>query len=466
MDNRIASFFDYIKGKRIALCGIGESNLPLADMFLKKGAKVLLCDKKDRSLFADKQALLDKLETMGASLKFGDDYLTDLCVDIIFRTPGMSFYNDELVKARENGIIVTSEMEVFFDLCPCKTIGITGSDGKTTTTSIIAEILKESGKKVHLGGNIGRPLLPIIEDIDPYDFCVVELSSFQLISMRKSPDISVVTNLAPNHLDIHKDMAEYINAKKNIILHQNAFSKTILNLDNEITKGFADFTRGQILYFSRHKACKNGAFLAKDGTIYMASNGKLREIMKSSEIKIPGNHNIENYLAAICAVYDYVSIEDIKTVAHNFAGVEHRSEFVREINGVKYYNDSIASSPTRTAAGTLSLFNQKIIIIAGGYDKKIPFDELGKVIVDKVKVLILLGATSDKIEKAVTSAPGYSLSNPVIIRASSMDDAVMKASENAKPGDIVSLSPACASFDLYENFDKRGKHFKQIVNSL
>lgn len=466
MDSRISNFFDYIKGKKIALCGIGESNLPLADMFLKKGAKILLCDKKDRFKFSNKKSLLSKLEDMGVELRLGENYLSELCADIIFRTPAMSFYNEELIKARENGVIVTSEMEVFFDLCPCKTIGITGSDGKTTTTTIISEILKQSGKTVHVGGNIGRPLLPIIEDINPKDFCVVELSSFQLISMRKSPDISVVTNLAPNHLDIHKDMTEYIESKKNIILHQNAFSKAVLNLDNEITKGFASFTRGQTFYFTRHKPCKNGAFLSKDGTIYMSFNGKTQEIIKASEIRIPGNHNIENYLAAICAVFDYASIDDIKEVAHNFKGVEHRSEFVREVNGVKYYNDSIASSPTRTASGTLSLFDKKIIIIAGGYDKKIPFDELGKVIVDKVKVLILLGDTSDKIEKAVKAAPGYSLSNPTIIRTSSMQEAVIKASQNAVPGDIVSLSPACASFDLYENFDKRGKHFKQIVNSL
>lgn len=466
MDSRITHFFNYIKGKRIALCGIGESNLPLARMFLEKGARIILCDKRDPESFKDKSELLNKLKENGAMLKFGDDYLKNLDVDIIFRTPGMSFYKEELTKARDNGIIVTSEMEVFFDLCPCKTIAITGSDGKTTTTTIISEMLKAAGKTVHLGGNIGRPLLPIIEDINEDDFAVIELSSFQLISMRKSPDIAVVTNLAPNHLDIHKDMTEYIDSKKNIILHQNAFSKAVLNLDNETTHSFADFVRGEVLYFSRRHECDNGAFLSEDGKIYFAKNGRTREVLNSSEIKIPGKHNAENYLAAICAVRDYVSDEDIKKVAHEFAGVEHRSEFVREINGIKFYNDSIASSPTRTSSGTLSLFDQKIIIIAGGYDKKIPFDELGKVIVDKVKVLVLLGATSDKIEKAVKDAPGYSINNPIIIRTSSMEEAVSKAYKSAKCGDIISLSPACASFDLYQNFDKRGKHYKEIVNNL
>ena len=351
-------------------------------------------------------------------------------------------------------------------MCPCEIFAVTGSDGKTTTTTIISEMLKASGRTVHLGGNIGRPLLPIIEQVKFDDVAVVELSSFQLISMRESPDVAVVTNLAPNHLDIHKDMAEYIDAKKNILLHQNAFSRTVLNLDNEITKGFANTVRGDVFLFSRQKRCQRGAWVSEDGTIFMSWNGTTTELMKKSDIRIPGNHNVENYLAAICAVWGYVTPEQMRDVAKTFGGVEHRSEFVREVNGVRYYNDSIASSPTRTASGTLSLYDQKIIIIAGGYDKKIPFDELGPIIVDKVKILILLGNTADKIEEAVKKSSAYFEGNPKIIRVSSMEEAVNAAYQNAEKGDIVSMSPACASFDLYPNFAARGNHFKELVRKL
>ena len=403
---------------------------------------------------------------MGARLSLGNDYLKNLDVDVIFRTPGMRFNLPELEEARGKGIAVTSEMEVFFDLCPCPIYAVTGSDGKTTTTTIISELLKAQGRKVHLGGNIGRALLPLIEEISPDDVAVVELSSFQLISMRQAPDVAVVTNVSPNHLDVHKDMAEYINAKKNLFLHQNAFSRTVLNMDNQITAAFAEETRGQVLLFSRKAQPESGAYLAEDGMIMMAYHGEKIPVMPAAEIKIRGNHNIENYLAAISAVWGTVDVANIEKVAKSFGGVEHRAEFVRELDGVKYYNDSIATSPTRVISGTLSLYDEKIILIAGGYDKKIPFDVLGPVVVEKVKILILLGATADKIEAAVKGAPSYRQDQPVIIRVQNMQEAVRKARELAQRGDIVSLSPACASFDQYPNFETRGVHFKQLVNDL
>ena len=455
-------FFSFINGKSVAFCGIGTSNLPLIEQFINKGAKVTACDRRTFEQLGENAVLAQKA---GAKLSLGDDYLDSLDADVVFRTPGMKYYMDELVKMRENGVAVTSEMEVFFDLCPCKIIAVTGSDGKTTTTTIISELLKAQGKTVHLGGNIGTPLLPLIEDIKEDDVAVVELSSFQLISMRKSPDIAVVTNLAPNHLDIHKDMQEYIDAKKNIILHQNAFSKAVLNLDNDISNSFSELVRGKTAKFSRQTSVSNGAYL-KGSVIVYNDYGKETEIMDIKDIKIPGMHNIENYLAAICAVWGMVDAENIVKVAKEFGGVEHRAEFVRELDGVKYYNDSIASSPTRTACGTLSLYDEKIILIAGGYDKKIPYDSLGPVICDKVKTLILMGATADKIETAVKNSSNYSENNPKIIRAENMQQAVLSAKENAVSGDIVSMSPASASFDLYKNFDERGKHFKSLVNDL
>ena len=462
MNTTTKAFFDSMKGKTVAFIGIGTSNLPLIKQFADKGAKVLACDRKDFASLGDNGV---KAKEYGAELILGDDYLQNIQADIVFRSPGTPFYKEELCRLRENGTVLTSEMEVFFDLCPCNTIAVTGSDGKTTTTTIISEMLKAAGKTVHLGGNIGKPLLPEIENILPDDWAVVELSSFQLISMRKSPDIAVVTNLAPNHLDIHKDMQEYIDAKKNIVLHQNAFSKAVLNLDNEIADSFSESVRGQLAKFTVRETLFNGAYL--DGTKIIYSDfGKTTEVMDYRDIKIPGMHNVENYLAAISAVWGIVDVDTIVSVAKTFGGVAHRAEFVREFKGVKYYNDSIASSPTRTALGTLSLYKKKIIIIAGGYDKHIPYEPLGPVINDKVKVLILLGATAPKIEAAVKGAENYSADAITIINVTNMEDAVAAAAEHAQEGDIVSLSPASASFGLYRNFEERGNHFKAIVNGL
>ncbi len=463
MENNIRRFLEGLNGKTVALCGIGGSNLPLIQLFGKYGARVLACDKRDIEALGENGRLAKQY---GAELHSGDNNLKDLNADIIFRTPGMRYYMDELVQARKNGTAVTSEMEVFFDLCPCRTIAVTGSDGKTTTTTIISEMLKAQGYNVHLGGNIGRPLLPDIESILPEDIAVVELSSFQLISMRKSPDIAVVTNLAPNHLDIHKDMQEYIDAKKNIILHQNAFGKAVLNLDNEISDSFEEYTRGQTFKFSCRAKPENGAYLRDDGSICMNYYGEETFIMNASEIKIPGLHNIENYLAAISAVWGMVSPETIRSTARTFGGVEHRAELVRELDGVKYYNDAIGTSPTRTVKGTLSLFDRKIILIAGGYDKHLSYDEMGAVVPEKVKVLILFGATADKIEAATKAAAAYKEGNPVIIRVNNMEEAVSAARANAVSGDIVSMSPASASFDMYKNFGEKGLHFKRLVNEM
>ena len=458
----VRQFWNNISSKKIAMCGIGVSNTPLILSFLEKGARVYACDRRDRAQIGE---LADRLEAAGAELRLGAGYLDNLEVDIIFRTPGMSFYLPELTAARKKGIAVTSEMEVFFDLCPATIFAITGSDGKTTTTTLIAEMLKAQGKTVHIGGNIGNPLLPIIDDIKPEDFVVVELSSFQLISMRKSPDVAVVTNVAPNHLDVHKDMDEYVEAKKNIILHQNAFSRTVLNLDNEITAGFKDFVRGQSLGFSMERRVKNGAWLDEKGNLHMSYRGIDAPIMNKKDITILGDHNVENYLTAIAAVWGFVSAENIRKVAKEFTGVEHRIEFVRELDGVKYYNDSIASSPTRTIAG-LKAFDSKVILLAGGYDKHIPFEPMAPYVVDKVKLLLLCGPTAEAIEAAVKADPNYREGCPEIIHTNNLDESIDLAHSRAVAGDIVTLSPACASFDAFPNFAARGRFFKEKVMAL
>ena len=454
-------FFKQIKGKKIAMCGIGVSNTPLILNFLSKGAKVYACDRRNREMLGE---IADQLENAGAELRLGDGYLDNLEVDIIFRTPGMNFYLPELESARKKGIAVTSEMEVFFDLCPATIFAVTGSDGKTTTTTLISKMLEAEGKRVFVGGNIGKPLLPEIENITSDDYVVVELSSFQLISMRKSPDVAVVTNVAPNHLDVHKDMDEYVEAKKNVILHQNAFSRTVLNKDNDITDGFKPFVRGQSLFFSMESKVNNGAWCSKDGVIYMSYRGIDAPIMHRDEIAILGDHNVENYLAAISAVWGYVSVDSIKKVAHEFMGVEHRIELVREVNGVKYYNDSIASSPSRTIAG-LKAFKQKVWLIAGGYDKHIPYEPMVPYVLEKAEKLLLCGATAQAIEDAVKNDKNYN-GNPEIIRVKDIAEAVDYASKNAKSGDIVTLSPASASFDCFPNFVARGNYFKDLVNKL
>ncbi len=454
-------FFSQLKGKKIAMCGIGVSNTPLILDFLKQGARVIACDRRERELIGD---IANELEAAGAELKLGEGYLDNLEVDIIFRTPGMNFHLPELEKARKRGIAVTSEMEVFFDLCPATIFAVTGSDGKTTTTTLIAKMLEAEGKRVFVGGNIGTPLLPEIENITADDFVVAELSSFQLISMRKSPDVAVVTNVAPNHLDVHKDMDEYVEAKKNILLHQNAFSRTILNRDNDITEDFRKDVRGQSLGFSMTRRLNNGAWLDENGILHMAYRGIDVPVVDRKEIRILGDHNVENYLTAIAAVWGYVGVDNICKVAREFGGVEHRIEFVREINGVKYYNDSIASSPTRTIAG-LKAFQQKVILIAGGYDKHIPFEPMMPYVVEKVKTLYLCGDTADKIEDGLRKYEGYN-GTPEIIRVDDIAEAVTQAHKNAVSGDVVTLSPACASFDKYPNFVARGNHFKQLVNEL
>lgn len=462
MNDKLNAFYTYLNGKRVAMLGIGVSNAPLCRIFASKGAQVTACDKRSREKLGK---IADELEAAGATLKLGEDYLKNLDADIIFRTPGMKYYLPELNAARAAGMAVTSEMEVFFDLCPCHIIAVTGSDGKTTTSSIIAEMLRKQGYTVHIGGNIGRALLPIIETIKPNDVAVVELSSFQLISMRKSPDTAVITNISPNHLDMHKDMDEYINAKKNIIQHQNAFGHAVLNLDNEITNNIAKETRGACYMFSRRRKVDLGAYVNGEGMLCYNGRGVSAKIMHMDDIIIPGMHNVENYLAAICAVWGLVSPEKMREVAKTFTGVEHRIEFIRELNGVKYYNDSIATTPTRTIAG-LNSFNHKVILIAGGYDKLIPFDVLGPKVAEKVKLLILLGATADKIEAAVKAAPEYKEGNPKILRVNSLEEAVAAAHSAAQQGDIVTLSPACASFDMFKNFETRGEVFKELIHGL
>lgn len=456
-------FFSEIKDKKVAFIGMGVTNNDVIKLFLKKGIDVTVCDRKERSAAGE---IADEFEAAGAKLSLGEKYLEPIYnSDVVFRAPGVYWNIPELKKARDMGVIVTSEMEVFFDLCPCKLYAITGTDGKTTTTTITAETLARSGKTVHKGGNIGRALLPIIEEIKEDDAAVVELSSFQLISMRRSPDSAAITNIYPDHLNVHSSMEEYVGAKLNILLHQNAFSRAVLNMDNADTDRLSEYVRGDLYKFSRTQKPARGSFLDSGGWLCWTDGKTTEKIVHKDDIKIPGLHNVENYLTAISLLHGDVPNEAFAETAREFGGVEHRIEFVRELDGVRYYNDSIATSPVSVIAG-LNAFGRRIIVIAGGSDKKLDYGQLAEPINTYVKTLVLLGETANSIEAAVKAYPHYSDEKCCIVRVKTMEEAVNAARENAQSGDVVTLSPASASFDMYKNFEERGRHYKNIVNAL
>ena len=455
----LREYIDRLRGRTVAVIGIGVSNTPLLRLLLREGISVTACDRSSREKLG---ALAGELEAAGAKLQLGDGYLQNLSQDVIFHTPGLRPDVPELEAARAKGSTITSEMEVFFEVCPCPIIAVTGSDGKTTTTTIIAQLLRAAGHTVHVGGNIGHPLLAEADTIRPTDWAVLELSSFQLMTMTHSPHIAVVTNLAPNHLDVHKDMAEYVAAKENIFRYQRPGDIAVFNQDNDITRQQAGRAVGTVRLFSRRSEPEEGVFLRGED-ILCRHGGQEHRIMTTADIRLPGVHNVENYMAAIAAVEGLVPDGIIRDFARTFNGVEHRIELVRSYHGVRYYNDSIASSPSRTIAGLRS-FPEQVILIAGGYDKHIPFDVLGPEIVNHVKLLVLCGATAGKIRAAVEQAPGYRPGHPEILEVTPFQRAVEAARDRAQPGDVVTLSPACAAFDQFKNFMERGKTFKAIVN--
>lgn len=458
-----------LQDKNVCVLGMGISNFPLIRYLHKKNAgSIYVIDKNDSP---ETISRADSLKEEGIEFRtcFGGNYLDVLeneNFDIIFKTPIVRFDIPQLVKAVEKGALLTSEMEVFLNLCPAKIFAVTGSDGKTTTTTLIYKFLNEyskrNGGKAWVGGNIGTPLLQYVEEMKDDDFVVVELSSFQLMNMKASVDVSVITNISPNHLDVHKSYQEYIDAKKNIFLNNGSDSLTVLNADNQVTASLADLVPGRLYSFSRKSPVKNGVWL--DGTHLMSHKGK---IMERSDIILPGDHNVENYMTAISAVMDIVPAEIMIKVAQTFGGVEHRLEFVRELDGVKYYNSSIDSSPNRTL-NALSVFKGNVVLIAGGKDKNIPYDDLGPALADKVKAMVLTGPTAGKIEKSLRDEL-LKRDRPCdvpIIHATSYEEAVTAARNQAKPGDTVLLSPASTSFDMFKNFEQRGNIYKNLVHGL
>lgn len=463
VNEKLEEFNNYIKNKRVAIIGLGVSNIPLIEYLHNLGSDITLFNNKP----IDKldQNILDKIYEYKLNFSFGENYLSKLNgFDIIFRSPSCRPDLPEIKKEIENGAILTSEIELVLEMCPGTTIGVTGSDGKTTTTSLIYEILKEENLNCYLGGNIGIPLFTKIADMKPEDFVVLELSSFQLMTMNTSPNIAVVTNISPNHLDIHKSYEEYIQSKANIFKYQNENNLLVLNYDNEITKEFSKIANSKLIYFSSKEKLDNG-FVLDNGIIKECDNGLRRHLLNTKNIKLRGVHNSENICAAIAATSKIASIDSQIRAVSNFSGVNHRLEFVKEINGAKWYNDSIASSPTKTIAG-LNSFNEDIVLIAGGYDKHLDYKPLALPILNKVCKLILLGQTSDKIYKEVTQLLSIENKKLDIFKTNTLEDAINKAKEVSKKGDVVLFSPASASFDMFKNFEERGDRFKQIVNRL
>ena len=460
-NEKLEEFNNFLDGKQVAIIGMGVSNIPLLDYFYDKNAKVTVF-----STNALSDEIMAKINKYRYEVELGEDNLSRLKgFDIIFRSPSALPTKHEFQSAVKKGAILTSEIEMVLKLAPCKIIGVTGTEGKTTTTSLIYEICKKAGYNCFLGGNIGKPIFTKINQMKPEDIVILELSSFQLMGMTVSPNIAVVTNIFPDHLNVHKSYEEYQDAKKSIFRNQTEEGIVILNKDNEITEKFADEVKGKTIFFSSTKKLKNGyVYDREDGFIKKCTDGKCEKILNKNDIKLRGIHNYENICAALAATETVASKEAQIEAVKNFKGVEHRLEFVREIDGVKYYNDSIGTSPASTIAG-LNAFDENIILLAGGSDKGLDYKEIGEVIAKKVGTLILTGPTAQKIEEATKQALSEEKSIE-IIHTNNLEESVKVAKEKARSGDIVLLSPASASFDAFKNFEERGNYFKTLVNNL
>ena len=460
-NEKLEEFNNFLDEKQVAIIGMGVSNIPLLDYFYDKNAKVTVF-----STNALSDEIMAKINKYRYEVELGEDNLSRLKgFDIIFRSPSALPTKHEFQSAVKKGAILTSEIEMVLRLAPCKIIGVTGTEGKTTTTSLIYEICKKAGYNCFLGGNIGKPIFTKINQMKPEDIVILELSSFQLMGMTVSPNIAVVTNIFPDHLNVHKSYEEYQDAKKSIFRNQTEEGIVILNKDNEITEKFADEVKGKTIFFSSTKKLKNGyVYDREDGFIKKCTNGKCEKILNKNDIKLRGIHNYENICAALAATETVASKEAQIEAVKNFKGVEHRLEFVREIDGVKYYNDSIGTSPASTIAG-LNAFDENIILLAGGSDKGLDYKEIGEVIAKKVGTLILTGPTAQKIEEATKQALSEEKSIK-IIHTNNLEESVKVAKEKARSGDIVLLSPASASFDAFKNFEERGNYFKTLVNNL
>ncbi len=463
INKKLNEFNDYIRYRKVAIIGLGVSNIPLLDYLYEKKANVAIFDEREYNQLP--KDVNEKISKYGFILHFGKNCLQYLKnFNVIFRSPSCLPTKPELVEEANRGALVTTEVELLMKMCPAKIIGITGSDGKTTTTSLINSILQKAGYNTFLGGNIGTPLFTKLPEITPQDIVVLELSSFQLMGMEVSPQIGVITNITPNHLNIHKDYQEYIEAKKNIFKYQNEGEILVLNYDNEITRECVKEAHGKVIFFSSKTKLDNGYIVDED--VIKECDDKVRKhILNTEDVILRGNHNYQNIATAIAATASLVDIETAVKAIKKFKPVEHRIEFVEEVDGVKWYNDSASSSPSRTLSG-INAFKEKIILIAGGYDKNLDYTPIAKPIIDKVKTLILIGQTSGKIYEIVKRELEKENKNLDIYMCETLEETIPIAKKNASKGDVVLFSPASASFDMFKNFVDRGNKFKDLVRKL
>ena len=463
INEKLNEFNDYIRYRKVAIIGLGVSNIPLLDYLYEKKANVTIFDEREYNQLP--KDVNEKISKYGFVLHFGKNCLQYLKnFNVIFRSPSCLPTKPELVEEANRGALVTTEVELLMKMCPAKIIGITGSDGKTTTTSLINSILQKAGYNTFLGGNIGTPLFTKLPEITPQDIVVLELSSFQLMGMEVSPQIAVITNITPNHLNIHKDYQEYIDAKKNIFKYQDENGLLVLNYDNEITRECAKEAHGKVIFFSSKTKLDNGYIVDED--VIKECDDKVRKhILNTEDVILRGNHNYQNIATAIATTASLVDIETAVKAIKEFKPVEHRIEFVEEVDGVKWYNDSASSSPSRTLSG-INAFKEKIILIAGGYDKNLDYTPLAKPIIDKVKTLILIGQTSGKIYEVVKNELEEENRHLDIYMCETLEETIPIAKKNASRGDVVLFSPASASFDMFKNFADRGNKFKELVRKM
>ena len=479
------AFLKGIEGKRAAIVGIGVTNVPLIRFLAAHGVRITACDQKQEDSLASE---LRSLAGLDVQYLLGPGYLDALPgFDMVYLSPGVNPGQPEIEAARRAGVAISSEIDLVLRLSAAPTVGITGSSGKTTTTTLAGLILREDarrhhpGRQVLVGGNIGAPVIERVLTVGPDDLIVLELSSFQLKLLEVSPNVAAVLNVTPNHLDVHPSMDDYVWSKENIVRYQSDDDWAVLGADNDITQLMAERAPGRIMFFSASRSVPRGAFLDNDRLVmrWRAGAGSGRSagsggsgvgdtvVARRSDLKIPGLHNVQNALAAIavCAAVG-ADPEAMRDAIASFSGVEHRLEPAGEIGGVIFINDSIATTPSRTIAALLAM-ERPTVLIAGGYDKHLPFDEMAQLALGKVHTVSLVGVTADKIERAFEEAAERAGAEPpAIIREDTFREAVEAARLASRPGDVVLLSPACASYGLFRNFEERGRTFKQLVSEF
>jgi len=445
------------KDKKVGVLGLGEENTTLVKFLVKQDAKVVVCDQKEKGELGEHY---DKIKDLPIQFRLGPHYLDHLeDFEVVFRTPGLPYLDKKIQKASLGGVEISSQTKLFFEHCPSPIIGVTGTKGKGTTTALIGEILKED-KSCYIGGNIGNPPIGFIDKLRADDIVVLELSSFQLHDLEKSPHIAVVLDIKVDHLDYHKNEKEYIEAKKNIVRYQGKNDFAVINADYLTSFEFAALTGGEVFYFSRRKSVDQGAYVNNDKKIILRSAlGDDIEIMAAEKTQLRGEHNLENILAAATVSYlAGAKIKAIKRALARFKGLEHRLEFIKEINGIRYYNDSFSTTPDTTIAA-INSFTEPIILLLGGSEKNADYRHLGQVISNSsVKAIIAIGLTVQRIIKEVKK-----VKIEIIGEIKSMPEAIKIARELGRPGDVVLLSPASASFDRFKNYKERGNIFKQVV---